>query len=82
MGKNHRAEMSVPLPSDHSSVYNNVAWKHQKSTGLLDTLKMLDSLFPLCLHHKRCILHIGTLPQTGAEGEWKESNHETCSDWE
>lgn len=25
------------LPPDHSCVYTNVAWKHQKSTGLLGT---------------------------------------------
>lgn len=70
------------LPSDQSRVYTNVAWKHQKSTGLLDTLKTLDSLFPLCLHYERCTLHTETLPWIGAEGEWKESNYKTYSDWE
>lgn len=71
-----------PLGSSDHCVYPNVAWKHQTSTGLLDTLNMLGSLLPLCLRHKRCILHTETLPWIGAEGEWKESNHKTYSDWE
>lgn len=79
--QNHGTETSGLLHSDHC-VYPNVAWKHQASTGLLDTLNMLGSLLPLCLCHKRCILHTGTLPWIGAEQEWKESNHKTYSDWE